>query len=115
MGPSLIQIEHARAFDAERHHPAAPRVRSGFNVRAVLAVALVAFLFPVLAANASARAIDAPGLPTPNVTSSRHVAPVAQSDTTSVPTVALVAGAFGLVIGGALLFDVAGTRRRVTT
>jgi hypothetical protein len=114
-----MQIEHTRAVDAERHRAAVrpassdrrPSVPTG--VGAVLAVALIAFAFAAaLASTASARAIDAPGLPSPNLTSSQQSAPAPSSSggIGAATVVGLIAGGIVLVVGGVLVFDAVANR-----
>jgi hypothetical protein len=75
--------------------------------RVVVAVAMAVFAFAVLASTASARAVDAAGLPRPNLASSAHSAPApASSDGTDAATIAaMFAGGVVFVVGGVLVFD----------
>jgi hypothetical protein len=122
MGPSLIQSGHTRAVDAERRRVPVGGARSGPRLDAlptVVAVALVAFAFAVLASTASARPIDAPGTPHPftqQVASSRQTvpAPAPASDGSSAATlIGILAGTVLVLGGGVALLDTAGRRARV--
>jgi 2-keto-3-deoxy-6-phosphogluconate aldolase len=116
MGPSLIHIDHARAIQAERRHPAARPARTGRRLPAlpaVVAVAFVAFAFAVLASTASAREIDAPGTPqvARQVATPAHTSSPAPSGGISTATaIALVAGAAVIVGGGSWLANAVGWR-----
>ena len=93
MGPSSIQIQQIR-------------------VQVVAAVAIVVFALAVLTASASARAVDGPGLPTPNLTPAQHSAPAPpSSEGTGAATIAaLIAGGVVFAVGGVLVFEAVSKR-----
>lgn len=116
MGPSLIQIEHARAVQAEQRHADARPARSARRLAvlpAVVAVAFIAFAFAVVASTASARPIDAPGTPevARQVASPPHTSAPARSGSVSAATVIRLLGGTVLVVGGGFwLVDALGRR-----